>query len=69
MSAFGSGHDLEVHKFESHIRLSDVSAEPASHPLSLSLFAPPLLVRTLSLSCFLSKINKHKKNAIALDLE
>ena len=38
-----SGHDITVHEFEPHIRLSAVSAEPTWDP-QLSLFAPPPLV-------------------------
>ena len=33
----GSGHDLAVCEFELHIRLSALSTEQASDPLSLSL--------------------------------
>ena len=54
-SNFGSGHDLSVHEFKPHIRLSAVSAEPASDSLFSSLSAPPLLVFSLS------KINKALK--------
>ena len=46
-SDFGSGHDLTVREFEPHVRLTAVSTEPASHPLSPSLSSPSLL--TLSL--------------------
>ena len=51
----GSGCDLTVPEFEPRIRLSDVSAEPASDPLSPSLSAPP----TLRHACSLSLKNKH----------
>ena len=54
-SDFSSGHDLTVSEFEPHIRLTAVSAELASYPLSPSLSAPPSLVLSLSLS----KIKKH----------
>ena len=47
---FSSGHDLTVSEFEPPIRLSGVSTEPASDPLSPSLSAPPLLEHSLSLS-------------------
>ena len=33
----GSGHDIEVWKFESHVGLCAASVEPASNSLSLSL--------------------------------
>ena len=48
---FGSGHDLMVGEFKPQIRLSAVSMEPASNPLSpsLSLSAPPSLSLSLSL--------------------
>ena len=52
--AFRSGGDLTVREFEPHIRLSAVSVDPASDPLSLP---------SLHLLCSpsLSKINKLKK--------
>ena len=50
---FGSGHDLTVREFESHVRLWADSAEPAWDSLSPSLAAPPVLSLALSL-----KINK-----------
>ena len=39
-SDFGSGRDLAVLEFEPHVRLTAVSAEPASDPLSSSLPLP-----------------------------
>ena len=50
---FGSGHDLLVREFEPPSRLTAVSTELTSDPLSPSLSAPPLLMLSLS------KINKH----------
>ena len=49
---FTTDHDLRVHGFEPHIGLPADSMEPAWDSLSpsLSLSAPPLLVRALSLS-------------------
>ena len=44
---FVSGHDLTVHEFEPHIRISATSAEPDLDPLSPSLSAPPLPTRSL----------------------
>ena len=41
-SDFGSGHDLKVPEFKSHIRFTAVSAEPASDPLSPSLCPSPV---------------------------
>ena len=60
VSDFGSGHDVTVHEFETHVRLCADSSEPGACfrfclPLSLSL--PCLLSHSLPLS--LSKINKH----------
>ena len=47
----GSGHDLMVCEFEPRARLSAVSAEPASDPLSpLSLGPSPAHARSVSLS-------------------
>ena len=43
---FGSGHDLMVCGFESHVRLRTDSGEPAWGSLSLS--APPCITRALS---------------------
>ena len=45
---FGSGHDLMVCEFESHVRLYVESVEPAWDFLSPSLSAPPLLALSLS---------------------
>ena len=42
--------------------LTAQSLEPALDSVSLSLSAPPPLMRSLSLSLSLSKINKHEKN-------
>ena len=55
-----SGHDLTVHGFQSHLRLSAGGMEPAWDSLSpsLSLSAPPLLRYMLFLGL---KINKTKK--------
>ena len=53
---FSSGHDYTVCGFKPHIMQCAESAEPALDSLSPSLFAPPLLVFSLSL-----KINKLKK--------
>ena len=50
MLEFGSGHDITVPEFKPHIRLSAVSAELASDPLSPSLSACLPLTCTLSLS-------------------
>ena len=47
---FGSGHDLEVREFEPCIELCADSAEPDWDSLSPSLFAPPVLVLSLSVS-------------------
>ena len=59
---FSSGHDLTVCGFRPHIGLSAVSKEPASDYLSPSLFAPPLLIFSLSL-----KINlKSKQNNLII---
>ena len=44
----GSGHDPTVREFKPHIRLSVVSEEPPSDPLSPSLSAPHM--RSFSLS-------------------
>ena len=38
---FGSGHDLTVREFESHVGLCADSAEPACDSVSLSLPSPP----------------------------
>ena len=54
--SLGLGHDLTVHEFETHIRLSAISAEPSSDPLSPFLSAPPC-----SCSLSLSFKNKHLK--------
>ena len=51
-SDFSSGHDLMVCGFEPYAKLSALSAEPASDPLS-----PSRLMLSLSLS--LSQKNKH----------
>ena len=53
-SVSSSSHDLAVHEFEPCVRLSAVSVEPTSDPLSSSLH----LLHTPSLS--LSKINIKK---------
>ena len=53
---FGTGHDLMVHGFEPHTRLSAVSMEPASDPQTLSAPCPH------SCSLSLSKLNIRKKN-------
>ena len=52
-----------VREFEAHIRLwlTAQNLEPASHSVSLFISALPLLTRSLSLSLFPSKINKHEK--------
>ena len=55
MSDFGSGHDLKVCGFESHIRLCADSLEPRTGfrffaSLSLSASPQPVLVLILSLS-------------------
>ena len=51
---FGSGHGLTVHEIKPRMGLCTNSMEPAwdslSPPLSPSLFAPPLLMLSLSLS-------------------
>ena len=51
---FGSGHDLTVCEFESHIGLFAVSTEPASEPLFPSLCSSP------ACNLALSKINIKK---------
>ena len=63
-SNFGSGHDLTVCESETCIRLTAVSMELSTDPLSSSLFAPPLLIFSLS------KINKtlKKKNTFLVIL-
>ena len=53
---FGSGHDLRVGKFETHIGLCIDSAEPAWNSLSSSLCPSPTHMHMHSL-----KINKLKK--------
>ena len=55
---FGSGHDLMAREFEPHVGsvLTAQSLEAALDSVSPSLSSPPLPV--LSLSVFLSKINK-----------
>ena len=65
---FGSGHDLAVHKLETHIRLCTVRILCLEFSLSSSISAPPLLVLSLSRSLALSlslsqnkKINLKKK--------
>ena len=50
---FSSSHDLMVHEFKPRTRLSAVSTEPASNPLSPPLSGPPQLTFSLS------KINTH----------
>ena len=54
---FGSGHDLRVHEFESHVGLYADSALPAWDSLSLFLCLPlpHLLSLSVSLSLSLSK--------------
>ena len=47
---FGSGHDLTVCEFESHIGLCADSAQPAWDSLSLPLSPPSSLAHSLSLS-------------------
>ena len=47
---FSSGHDLTVPEFEPRIRLRADGMEPAGDSLSPSVSAPPLLVRSVSLS-------------------
>ena len=54
---FGSGHDLKVLGFASHIRLSAFSTETALDPVSPSL---SLLISARALS--VSKINIKKTN-------
>ena len=49
---FGSGHDLRVPEFESHVDLHNDSMEPAWDSLSPSPSAPPPLVRALSQNTF-----------------
>ena len=49
-SGLGSCYDLTDCEFKPRIRLSTVSTDPASDPLSPSLSAPPLLPLSLSLS-------------------
>ena len=59
-SDFGSGHDLAVRGFEPRVRLDADSSEPGAcfrFCVSLSLSAPLLLTRALSLSLK----NKHLK--------
>ena len=51
VSDFGSGRDLIAREFEPRIRLSAVSTEPASHPLSSSFSALPLLVCACVCAC------------------
>ena len=46
----GSGHDIVVPEFESHIVLWAGNPEPAWDPLSPPLYAPPQLTLSLSLS-------------------
>ena len=53
VSDCGSGHDLTVGEFESHIGFTAVSAEPALDPLFPSLCPSP--------ACIVSKINKTLK--------
>ena len=53
-SDFGSGHNLTVHGFEPHIKLSAVSAELALDPLSPSFFPSPAQFLSPSLSLYLS---------------
>ena len=53
-----AGHDLMVRAFEPCVRISAVSMEPTSDPLS------PFLCP--SAACTLSKINKHLKSALSL---
>ena len=52
-----SGHDLTVHEFKPCTRLTAISKEPASDPLSLPCCLCPTPVHTLALS----KINIKKK--------
>ena len=52
---FGSGRDLTVGESEPHVRLAAVSAELTWDPLSPSLFTPPPLALSLSVS----KIGTH----------
>ena len=47
---FGSDHDLMVCEFELHVRLCADGAEPAWDSPSPSLFAPPPLMLSPSLS-------------------
>ena len=47
---FGSGHDLTVHEFESHIGLCSDSVEPASDPVSFSLPVSYLCLHSFFLS-------------------
>ena len=49
-SGFGLGHDFMLCEFEPRIRLLADSVELAWDSLSPSLFAPPLLSLSLSLS-------------------
>ena len=59
VSDFGSGHDVTVHEFETHVRLCADSSEPgACFGFRVSLFLCPSPTCALSLS--LSKINIKK---------
>ena len=49
LSVFGSGHDLQVGGIELRVGLCADGTQPAWGSLSLSLSAPPLLTRALSL--------------------
>ena len=46
-SDFSSDHDLMVCEFKPGLRLTAVSTEPTSDPLSLSLSAPPPLAHAI----------------------
>ena len=52
---FGSAHDLTFCRIKLRVGLCTDSTEPAWDFLSPSLFAPPLLAFSLSLSLSLSK--------------
>ena len=45
---FGLGHDLTVHDFEPHVGLCTDSVKPVWDSLSPSLFAPSILIVSLS---------------------
>ena len=60
---FGSGHDLMVHEFESHVGLCTDSLEPAWDSVSLSLYLSPAGVLSLSLRMNKQTLKMFKKHS------